>query len=455
MDQQIQEQEENLENHWAISSPVRRVPAEILCEIFFLTLPWTRRVGNLDVEQAPWRLGLVCRQWRTTALGLPRLWSSIALYSSLAKAVHPPTMVETHLDRSANTPLTVTLNCEDDKFKAFSFSACFNLVSLHSMRWETVRLDLHQSFGGPLAFFTHLRTVNGKLPILRTLEITESLSSPSHSDNPSLRGDMFSIAPRLREVLISTAGGYRLDWLPLPNIQLPWAQLTRLRGAYRSHEDVLQALRSCPKLVECGITLLGRHFVPLGDSPHLPLPNLRHLSVNNRDFLTFITAPSLQELWISGEAIYHLDELIQRSSCTLVKLVIHRCSQPSDLIDILRAIPTLTTLFVLISEKAIARGLFDALKIRGDPTDICPNLTHIAAGGSEGFGINTFVDMVETRWYGDGLPTRLSFMRTFYTQKVRCGPRARIHKMQSEGLDARFDTAFHPSPQNYFGAGCP
>ncbi|KAF7356139.1 F-box domain-containing protein [Mycena venus] len=453
MDQQIQEQEENLENHWAISSPVRRVPAEILCEIFFLTLPWTRRVGNLDVEQAPWRLGLVCRQWRTTALVLPRLWSSITLYSSLAKAVHPPTMVETHLYRSANTPLTVTLNCEDGEFKAFNFSACFNLVFLHSMRWETVRLHLRQSFGGP--FFTHLRTVNGQLPMLRTLEITESMSSPFDIDNPSLMGDMFSIAPRLREVLISTAGEYRRAWLPLPNIQLPWAQLTRLRGAYRSHEEVLWALRSCPQLVECGITLLGQHFTTLDDSRHLTLPNLRHLSVNNPDFLTFITAPSLQELWISGDAIYHLDNLIQRSSCTLVKLVIDRCSQPSDLIDILRAIPTLTTLFVFISDKAIARGLFDALKIRGDLTDICLNLTHVAAGGSEGFGINTFVDMVETRWYGDGLLTRLSFMRTFYTQKVRCGPKARIHKMQSEGLDARFDTAFHPSPQNYFGAGCP
>ncbi|KAJ6571324.1 hypothetical protein B0H19DRAFT_1064436 [Mycena capillaripes] len=437
MEQQMQEPEGNLENHMTISSAVRRVPAEILCEIFFLTLPWTRRVGKLDVEQAPWRLGLVCRQWRTTALRFPRLWSSITLYGSLPKAVYPPTMVELHLYRSANTPLTVTLNCGDGKFKAFSFSACLNLVLLHSMRWETIRLHLRQSFRGP--FLTQLRTVNGRLPNLRTLEITESMAPPPDTDDPSLAGDMFSIAPRLREVLISAREGYRLDWLPLPNIQLPWAQLTRLRGAYRSHEDVLQALRSCPKLVECEITLLGRHFAPPNNSPHLPLPNLRRLSVNSPDLLTCITAHSLQELCVSGDAIYHLDDLIQRSSCTLVKLVVHGCSQPDDLIDILRAIPTLRTFFVLISEKAIGRGLFDALKIRGDGTDICLNLSRIAAGGAEGFGINTFMDMVDTRWYGDGT----AWAHSAHSQDAERGP--------GRGIRHRISSF----PANYFGFGCP
>lgn len=50
----------------AVISPVRRMPPDVLGQIFTLTLPHTRRLGeNLKrVNSAPWRLGHICRSWR-------------------------------------------------------------------------------------------------------------------------------------------------------------------------------------------------------------------------------------------------------------------------------------------------------------------------------------------------------------------------------------------------------
>ncbi|KAJ7732557.1 hypothetical protein B0H16DRAFT_1253771, partial [Mycena metata] len=65
----------------AIMSPIRRVPPELVREIFILLTP------SLDVKYSPhdpssilklptpWDLGHICRSWRDIALSLGLLWS--------------------------------------------------------------------------------------------------------------------------------------------------------------------------------------------------------------------------------------------------------------------------------------------------------------------------------------------------------------------------------------------
>ncbi|KAJ7686040.1 hypothetical protein B0H14DRAFT_2188627, partial [Mycena olivaceomarginata] len=48
----------------AVLWPVRRLPPELIYEIFARTLPCTRRVGHETVDQAPWDLGHISRLWR-------------------------------------------------------------------------------------------------------------------------------------------------------------------------------------------------------------------------------------------------------------------------------------------------------------------------------------------------------------------------------------------------------
>ncbi|KAJ7131385.1 hypothetical protein C8R44DRAFT_557252, partial [Mycena epipterygia] len=68
------EREECVRKHTAVMSPIRRVPPEVLSQIFALTLPHTRRFDDKPIHGPPWRLGHICRSWRRWALADPFLW---------------------------------------------------------------------------------------------------------------------------------------------------------------------------------------------------------------------------------------------------------------------------------------------------------------------------------------------------------------------------------------------
>ncbi|KAJ7076709.1 hypothetical protein C8R44DRAFT_565689, partial [Mycena epipterygia] len=60
---------ESARQHRAIISCVRRVPPELICEIFALTF-----FSGPRPKDPPWHLGHICRSWRESALSYPILW---------------------------------------------------------------------------------------------------------------------------------------------------------------------------------------------------------------------------------------------------------------------------------------------------------------------------------------------------------------------------------------------
>ncbi|KAJ7200657.1 hypothetical protein B0H12DRAFT_957543, partial [Mycena haematopus] len=61
----------HLREHRAILSAVRRVPQELICEIFDLSTAQDRATPDAI---PPWRLGFICHPWRQYALTYPPLW---------------------------------------------------------------------------------------------------------------------------------------------------------------------------------------------------------------------------------------------------------------------------------------------------------------------------------------------------------------------------------------------
>ncbi|PBL00203.1 hypothetical protein ARMGADRAFT_896163, partial [Armillaria gallica] len=56
-------------------NPVRRLPADVLIDIFAACLPErTNYTDSLDAKSAPWVLSQVCAFWRQTALASTELW---------------------------------------------------------------------------------------------------------------------------------------------------------------------------------------------------------------------------------------------------------------------------------------------------------------------------------------------------------------------------------------------
>ncbi|KIM41496.1 hypothetical protein M413DRAFT_72067, partial [Hebeloma cylindrosporum] len=68
--------QETINDHNIILSPARRLPRDVLHEIFLHCLP-VHHNPVIKSSQAPLLLTQICSSWRAIALSSPRLWSKI------------------------------------------------------------------------------------------------------------------------------------------------------------------------------------------------------------------------------------------------------------------------------------------------------------------------------------------------------------------------------------------
>ncbi|KAK7006145.1 hypothetical protein R3P38DRAFT_2646713, partial [Favolaschia claudopus] len=153
---------ENIRQHRAIISPVRRLPAELVCEIASLSVARDRR--------PPWCLAQICRSWRSFVLGSSGLWTDIYI-PSLGHGRNLYPRFQTLLARSGSAPLNVCwaprprLNETVDVPDA----NCVRSVVAHSPRWRSLRLD----FTAGIGVLRWLSTASGNLRALQICEVIE------------------------------------------------------------------------------------------------------------------------------------------------------------------------------------------------------------------------------------------------------------------------------------------
>ncbi|KAF8900887.1 hypothetical protein CPB84DRAFT_1680202, partial [Gymnopilus junonius] len=104
-----------LHEYRAILSPIRRLPNDVLCEIFYHCLP-THRNSILRADEAPLLLTRISNRWRSLALSSPRLWAQ--LYISFFDLQRKKTfevltqraeVVKDWLGRSGTCPLSISI----------------------------------------------------------------------------------------------------------------------------------------------------------------------------------------------------------------------------------------------------------------------------------------------------------------------------------------------------------
>ncbi|KAJ7656026.1 hypothetical protein DFH06DRAFT_1473762 [Mycena polygramma] len=370
-----------------VLSPIRRVPPELICEIFSWTLPCTRSVADSTVTHAPWYLGHISRPWRETALGFPSLWTSISIFHARKyphEKVSPLAMVETQLIRSSNAPLGVDITWLVE-IPSDAIPLLEAILS-HSNRWESFRLCAEDS----RTFLELLRPAKGNLLQLCTLEIIVR----GGQDESSEALDIFTIAPRLREVLLTTpsCGNYS------PLVLLPTEHLTRYR-AVGTAGWFLGVLREAPNLVESALGFIGQMAV-VGDAP-LTIPNLRRLYVEQGGFLAHLTTPALEYLSCDAEDL--MLPFFRRSCRHLTTLVLTEAhSLPgADVAALLQNTPSLKDLVLHAYDfEADNNYILSALTVSGSPEDICPNLLFLGYGGwtdPDGFSSTAFLAMIRSR----------------------------------------------------------
>ncbi|KAK0491712.1 hypothetical protein EDD18DRAFT_539430 [Armillaria luteobubalina] len=155
---------ENEANARKILSPSRRLPPELLTEIFMHSLPLHSVGPRLDPRQFPWTLSHVCRQWREVAICTPELWSRICLdfvndrFLNGSRMQEAAFMLGVILDRARPHDLEVAIWLEDDIYTHPIFP-----VLLSSVRYwkslDIIGMSIDLGFLSPCrCFFDRLET---------------------------------------------------------------------------------------------------------------------------------------------------------------------------------------------------------------------------------------------------------------------------------------------------------
>ncbi|KAJ7173320.1 hypothetical protein C8R46DRAFT_113199 [Mycena filopes] len=374
----------------ALVSPLRRFPPEVLAEIFTWTLPaaWSLSGYPFSSDDSPWSLTHVSRSWRAIAISTSSLWSLVVIdYPRNPAGLYPLPMLETHIGRAQKLKVDF---CGDEARDPVSQIEVFNYLASHCSRWEELSLGLTTGLV-PL-----LSSLQDRIPSLCRLNIRWS-DEISQFDVRSI--DCFRSAPSLID--FATFNEHR----PVP-IRLPLQQLTAYRAdhPWEVHQYVIGlALR----LVELRVHIAfdGNPRPNVKETYHLPC--LRRLYVSHPVLLSFLTAPSLEELALNycpddgTEMQRSFGPFVERSGGTLKRLCLHGYVKAATLVHMLKDTTSITELAIIKLDLSGTETDETAwLRMLAETPNVAPQLQSISLGSELGSNPNhrLCLQMISSRW---------------------------------------------------------
>ncbi|KAJ7277695.1 hypothetical protein C8J57DRAFT_1713408 [Mycena rebaudengoi] len=413
----------------------KEIPAEILSEIFLLTLP-PRVQGTVlsTIGDSPWVLTHVCRSWREVAVSAPFLWSRVAIDYSRKDTYSIP-MIETQIQRA--NMLRIYFWGGFGRYSDVGHQVkMLQCLMAHSSRWKELTIGVTE-YNLPL-----LATLGGSLPSLCRVWI--------QWDEDSTRGqtiNCFEAAPSLRDITIFNKGASQF------RVLLPAQQLTKYETTLSDWKMHRAILPSAPNLVEARIETPESAPFPGDSGEIIELLHLRRLFVSTVDILDYLKAPALEEIglnlgselnrWRTGAAnddsgnvdlLPHLDPFVIRSSCTLHKLCLRGSPHTLRVAEILEQYPSIIS-FATISSNP--RAIISCLTVPNNATTdhtLSPQLTEICIGA--GFPIDwaDYITMLESRWKVEGRALQ-SATTAFVGSRPNRAQRAHLDALRKDGLD--------------------
>ncbi|KIM41499.1 hypothetical protein M413DRAFT_149674 [Hebeloma cylindrosporum] len=237
---------EVINDHKVILSPVRRLPPDVLHEIFFHCMP-TDRNPVMKHSESPLLLTRICSSWRAIALSSPRIWSKIyiplpgnPIYSSNYGVITDESTVSKRRQKFARV---LRLRCdavrkwlsrsEDDELPHEMFSIVLSFAD----RWRDIDLSMPHVIYNELQSNINATTFSS----LRSLKVTLSvINRGGDTQFPQIR---LLAAPSLRRIVISAEAlrpGNVAEWNHITHITLTSSITSK---------HLLRLLRQCPNLV--------------------------------------------------------------------------------------------------------------------------------------------------------------------------------------------------------------
>lgn len=432
----LEEERASVSNYRArnigIISPLRRMPPEVVCEIFSWTLPSADVAlqSPFSLNSSPWLLTHISSRWRAISLSSPSLWSHIVIRHWHS---YPPSLrvVEAQIHRAHK--LEIQFYGEEDADSRPQIEM-FKLLTQHSSRWGKLTLRLTSKLA-PL-----LSSLRDQLPSLSQLSLR--WDGPDSQTGVDFI-DCFQTAPSLHDV------GIYSQYRAVP-VLLPAHQLTRchLDGAWETHHGILAVAQN---LVEARL-IIDFDEAPWPDSAEIiDVLCLRRLFVSPAEFLNYLKAPALQQIALdvvetdAPSVFHHLESLILRSGCTLQKLSLAGYPPASETIDILRKYPSITALtFIIHNERdassEAANTLISHLTIPPHTPPhavIAPHLSDICIGCENETSIDhaAYLKMLRSRWDNEHCTLKAASLVTHLGLRPDPATLSGLEALRHDGLD--------------------
>ncbi|EGO03115.1 hypothetical protein SERLA73DRAFT_158725 [Serpula lacrymans var. lacrymans S7.3] len=422
----------------ALISPARRLPAEVMSNIFEHCLEENdvnHHTGPRPrVSEPPLLLGRICRPWRRIALATPRLWTSLILHLPPELTLwHAPLRAhveafEFWLEHSRSRPLQLTIVHDkghsvqrpvyEVEFRDCSpeYEHLLEIVQSNAHRLSGLSIFMPTvSFDCP-AF---IALTDQSFPHVKTINIfpTDIMVTPVE---PSRRINLDN-SPCLRSL------GVGLSWYRMTNIHVPWARVTHLHLAHlipnpvsSTLSDYLQVLRQCKSLKWFSVIITDGIFqTPVGPPIYAILETFEVVVLGSGrlvgGFLNALNLPHLrrlqmQHMFPSGhpQGQQHsacgieILSLIQRSRCMLWYLILeHVPITIKEMLACCLVCPQLTRLELLPWPPLKPNNeVIEALTPQslGDTTPIlCPRLETLKFGLISPFVSVGLLDLVALR----------------------------------------------------------
>ncbi|KAJ7589829.1 hypothetical protein C8J56DRAFT_859396 [Mycena floridula] len=370
-----EEKEQELRFHKSVLHPLRRLPNEILSEIFlsFINedLEQDETTSSLDPLSTQWVIPRVSKYWRWVALSLSRMWSTIRLTHKDFDSIdlddwiqrRRVAMLEVQLSRSGSHQLSVFIASRLDVAPSHPL---LQLLFPTSDRWKDLLIFV------PVAFLPAFAPIRGSLSSLHTLHVW----SPGFSDQILVDRDIvaFELAPKLTTLI-----GNPYIFLKL---LLPYAQITTYEcnvvwscHVYVTLLSVLTNLQNF--VVDCDVDIQSpldaREGIANGTLRSFNLPNLHSAVLRHHPFhissdcalLPRVSLPALEDLNIPVcKSLAELRAMLQRSRCFLDRLYLAINGVPEDdsLVELLDEAPSLISFTVNCAEAVTAKLIDDLIQ---------------------------------------------------------------------------------------------
>ncbi|KAL1718768.1 hypothetical protein EV715DRAFT_290919 [Schizophyllum commune] len=242
----------------AYVAPIRRLPAELLSEIFYHCCIQYDDITSKD-SCMPLLLGAVCKTWHDIAHDTPRLWTDVRMSKGRRGGNNSPPKIlrarlQLYLRNSKELPFSDAVQYHSRLDSGNSHAVAFPLLLQHAERWTSVDISSPGFSKATQGItFPRLHTVTGDGFGMALLEP---------------EGPMLEHAPALRRAILRDIHDY--GSVPtLPWTQFDWMQLSC------SASFALQCLSQCSALATLKFSPMPSRPRVLPDTVHLPC--LRHL----------------------------------------------------------------------------------------------------------------------------------------------------------------------------------